>query len=148
MDSKVAIFSLIRVAKFLTKCLRLGVVTMHQLPCFSSLPKMSAMSGATLSAKKSTIVSSPFISVNVRPYKDFCQSEIKNTSALRVMRTLREKSQRASTDLSQACLFCSAKRFFSFGLSVLLCKASGHERSGTLISSKISPKSIILSFGF
>ena len=102
MDSRAAIFSLIRVAKFLTKCLRLGVVTMHQLPCFSSLPKMSAMSGATFSAKKSTILSSPLMSVKVRPYKDFCQSEIKNTSALRVMRTLREKSQRASTDLSQA----------------------------------------------
>ena len=147
MDSRAAIFSLIRVAKFLTKCLRLGVVTIHQLPCFSSLPKMSAMSGATLSAKKSTIVSSPLMSVKVRPYKDFCQSEIKNTSALRVIRTLREKSQRASTDLSQAWRFCSAKIFLDVA-TPLLSKASGHERSGTLISSKISPKSIILSFGF
>ena len=75
------------------------------------------------------------------------RNEIKNTSALRVIRTLREKSQRASTDLSQAWRFCSAKIFLDVA-TPLLSKASGHERSGTLISSKISPKSIILSFGF
>ncbi len=142
MFSWEAIISLMRVAKFLTRWRRLGVVTMHHAPVFNSSPRMSRISGEMLSAKNATILSSSFISVSVLPYSDFCHREMKNVSARRVSRTRRVKSHRASTDLSHALRFSMAKISFCSCVASFENRSSGPDKSGTEMSFKNSCMSI------
>ena len=89
-----AICIVINVAKFRSLCRRFGVVQRAKSSAERLWPRTSAIRRANGTAKKSTILSSDFMSVRVRPYMDFCHNEKKNKLLRRVMRITCLKSQR------------------------------------------------------